>query len=138
MWPALVSILPGLLDKIIPDPTAAADAKLKALELAQKGDLAALDADMRLMLAQTEINKAEAATGNTFVASWRPSVGYVCVMGLFYSFLLQPLLPWIAVLFGKQVPPLPSLDSDVLLTLVSGMLGIGSLRSIEKIRGVSK
>lgn len=134
MWPALVSILPGLLDKIIPDPTAAADAKLKALELAQKGDLAALDADMRLMLAQTEINKAEAAT-DLFRGGWRPACGWVCAAGLAYTFLLRPILPWIASLYGAHVQPMPDIDTDTLMVLLTGMLGLGGLRTVERLKG---
>jgi len=134
MWPALVSILPGLLDKIIPDPSAAADAKLKALEMAQRGELATLDADMRLMLAQAEINKAEAST-DLFRGGWRPACGWVCAAGLAYTFLLRPILPWLASLAGAEVQPMPDIDTDTLMVLLTGMLGLGGLRTVERIRG---
>ena len=134
MWPALVSILPGLLDKIIPDPAAAADAKLKALELAQRGELAALDADLRLMLAQADINKAEAST-DLFRGGWRPACGWVCAAGLAYTFLLRPILPWLASLFGAEVQPMPDIDTDTLMVLLTGMLGLGGLRTVERIKG---
>lgn len=134
MWPALVSILPGLLDKIIPDPSAAADAKLKALEMAQKGELATLDADMRLMLAQAEINKAEAST-DLFRGGWRPACGWVCAAGLAYTFLLRPILPWLASLAGAEVQPMPDIDTDTLMVLLTGMLGLGGLRTVERIKG---
>ena len=134
MWGALAAMLPGLLDKIIPDPSAAAEAKLKALELAQRGDLAALDADLRLMLAQADINKAEAST-DLFRGGWRPACGWVCAAGLAYTFLLRPVLPWLASLAGADVQAMPEIDTDTLMVLLTGMLGLGGLRTVERIRG---
>lgn len=134
MWRLVIPAITQVLDKIIPDPQAAADAKLKALELAQKGDLAALDAELRLALGQLEVNKAEATT-DMFRGGWRPAVGWVCVVGLGYQFILQPLLPWVVALFGAQVPPLPAIDNETLMVLLTGMLGLGGLRTVERVKG---
>lgn len=134
MWQVLIPAVTQVLDKIIPDPQAAADAKLKALELAQKGELAVLDADLRLALGQLEVNKAEATT-DMFRGGWRPAVGWVCVVGLAYQFILQPVLPWLVALFGAQVPPLPAIDNETLMVLLTGMLGLGGLRTFERVRG---
>ena len=134
MWQLIIPAITQVLDKIIPDPQAAADAKLKALELAQKGDLAALDAELRLALGQIEVNKAEATT-DMFRGGWRPAVGWVCVVGLAYQFFLQPVLPWVVALFGAQVPPLPAIDNETLMVLLTGMLGLGGLRTIERVKG---
>lgn len=127
-------LLSTLLEKIIPDPQAAAAAKLQMLQLAQTGDLAELDASVKLALGQVEINKAEATT-DLFRGGWRPAVGWVCVIGLFYQFLLQPLLPWVFTAAGGHVPPLPSIDSGALMVLLTGMLGLGGMRTVEKING---
>lgn len=134
MWQLVIPAITQVLDKIVPDPQAAADAKLKVLELAQKGDLAALDAELRLALGQLEVNKAEATT-DMFRGGWRPAVGWVCVVGLGYQFILQPLLPWLVALFGAQVPPLPAIDNETLMVLLTGMLGLGGLRTIERVKG---
>ena len=134
MWQLVIPAITQVLDKIIPDPQAAADAKLKALELAQKGDLAALDAELRLALGQLEVNKAEATT-DMFRGGWRPAVGWVCVVGLAYQFVLQPVLPWLVALFGAQVPPLPAIDNESLMALLTGMLGLGGLRTLERVKG---
>lgn len=123
-----------ILDKIIPDPKAAADAKLKALELAQTGELAQLDAEVKLALGQMEVNKAEATT-DLFRGGWRPAVGWLCASGLGYQFLIQPLLPWIVTACGGHVPPLPSIDNDALMVLLTGMLGLGGMRTVERIKG---
>ena len=134
MWTALIPLIGTVIDKAIPDPQAAADAKLRAMEMAQKGELAALDADMRLALGQLEVNKAEAQT-DVFRGGWRPATGWVCVAGLAYQFLVQPLLPWVAALFGATVPPLPAIDNEALMVLLTGMLGLGGLRTYERVRG---
>lgn len=134
MWQLVIPAITQVLDKIIPDPQAAADAKLKALELAQKGDLAALDAELRLALGQIEVNRAEATT-DMFRGGWRPAVGWVCVVGLGYQFILQPVLPWLVALFGAQVPPLPAIDNESLMVLLTGMLGLGGLRTFERVKG---
>ena len=134
MWPALIPIIGNLLDKFIPDPAAQAEAKLKMMDMAQKGELAALDADMRLALAQTDINKAEATT-DVFRGGWRPACGWVCAFGLAYTFLLRPLLPWVVEAFGVKVPALPAIDAEALMALLFGMLGLGGLRTYERVKG---
>lgn len=134
MWQALIPLVGNMLDKIIPDPAQAAEAKLKALEMAQRGELAVLDADMRLALAQIEVNKVEAGT-DLFRGGWRPAVGWVCVMGLGYQLVLRPVLPWLVRVGGGEVPDLPSIDTDTLMTLLTGMLGLSALRTFEKVKG---
>lgn len=81
--------------------------------------------------AQTEINKVEASHRSIFVAGWRPATGWMCVIGLAYDFLIQP----IAVGFGL---PFPKLDSTALHTLIFGLLGLGGIRTVEKLTGRSK
>ncbi len=134
MWQALIPILGNVLEKIIPDPAAQADAKVKLLEMAQKGDLAVLDAETRLALGQMEINKAEATT-DLFRGGWRPATGWVCVAGLVYQFIVQPILPWLVSVAGGSVPPLPAIDNETLMVLLTGMLGLGGLRTFEKVKG---
>ena len=122
----------GLINRFFPDPAQAAAAQLELLKMAQSGELAQLAADTEITKAQITVNQAEASSGNVYASSWRPTVGYTCVAGLIYTFLLQPLLPWLASLFGADVPPLPVLDTNVLMTLLLGMLGIGGMRSYDK------
>jgi len=138
MLPVLLSILPSIIDKIFPDAKAADEAKLKVMEMAQRGELAQLDADMKLALGQLEVNSREAASGSLFVGGWRPAVGWICAAGLAYEFLFAPLLPWLMLaLAGKQLPPLPDLPMETLMTLLLGMLGLGGMRTLERIKGVT-
>lgn len=134
MWQALIPAVVSVIDKVLPDPQQAAEAKIRALELAQKGELATLDADVRLALGQMEINKVEAQT-DLFRGGWRPATGWCCVAGLLYQFILQPVLPWLVALFGAAVPPLPLIDNETLMVLLTGMLGLGGLRTFERVKG---
>lgn len=134
MITTLIPVIGTLLDKLIPDPKAAAEAKIKAIELAQRGELATLDADVRLALGQIEVNKVE-AEADLFRGGWRPFVGWVCAVGLAVQFVLSPILTWVSLLFGFGVQ-FPVLDMSVLLTLLFGMLGLGTLRTKEKLSGI--
>lgn len=136
MWTALIPVLGTLIDKVLPDAKASADAKIKLMELAQAGELAALNADMQIALGQIEVNKEEAKSDNFFKSGWRPAVGWVCVIGLIYSFLAQPILVWASVNFGWQSPP--DLDMGTLITLLMGLLGLGGFRTYERVKGVIK
>lgn len=136
MWTALIPIFGSLLDKVLPDAKASAEAKIKLMELAQQGELAVLNADMQIALGQIEVNKEEAKSDNLFKSGWRPAVGWVCVTGLIYSFIAQPLLVWASVNFGWQSPP--DLDMGTLITLLMGLLGLGGFRTYEKVKGAIK
>ena len=118
-----------LINKIFPDPAQASEAKLKLLDLQQNGELA-------IMTAQTDINKTEAANSSVFVSGWRPAIGWVCALALAYQYLVRPLGGTIASLLGLTIPPLPGLD-DNLWQLMMGMLGMGGLRTFEKVQGVA-
>ncbi len=136
---ALIAALPflgELLDKILPDKTAADAAKVKLVELAQQGELAKLQADTTLATAQTEINKVEAASTRLFVAGWRPFVGWICGLAVAFKFIGGPLLFMVAQALGHPVD-LPKIETEELWPLLLGMLGLGSLRSYEKVRKVA-
>jgi hypothetical protein len=133
---ALIPLVGGIIDKVFPDADAAANAKLELMRLAQAGELAQLNAETSLALGQIDTNKVEAANANLFVAGWRPGAGWVCVAGLAYTFLGQPLLAWLSAVKGWPVPPL--IAGDTLMVLLTGLLGLGGYRSFEKAKGVAK
>lgn len=137
MWQALIPLLGTVFDRVLPDPTAAAAAKLQVMELAQKGELAQLSAETQLAMGQVEVNKAEASSGSAWAAGWRPLVGYVCAVALAWDMVLKPLGLTVWVLAGHPAPVLPDLSSEQLYSLLFGLLGLGSLRSFEKAKGVA-
>lgn len=125
---ALLDIGSKVIDRIFPSPAEAANAKFKLFELQQSGELAQ-------MAGQMEINKVEASNPSLFVSGWRPFVGWVCGFSLVYSFIGQPILAWASLNFSFAAPP--TLDLGTLLTVLGGMLGLGSLRTFEKVNGVA-
>jgi hypothetical protein len=112
--------------------------KDKAAELAH--DLSTLSERIanEQVLAQLEVNKAEAASGSFFRGGWRPSIGWICGLALFWSFILQPFLVFFLLVFGVEMPPLPELNTGDLMPILLGMLGLGGLRTFEKTKGISK
>ncbi len=131
---AAVPVIGKLLDKIIPDPVAAADAKQRLFESMQKGELAYLDADVKLALAQIDVNKEEARDPSLFKSGWRPAVGWLCVAGFGYMAILRPILPWVLTVAGVDVPPLPAIDTAEIGALLFGLLGLGGMRTAERLK----
>lgn len=127
---ALFDAVGKIADRLFPDPAQKAAAQIELLKMQQAGDFAQLDADLKLALAQSQTNAAEAAAPDLLTRGWRPFSGWVCGIGLLYQFLLRPAL----IAFGK---PAPDLDMGTLLTLLFGMLGLGAYRTTEKIKGVA-
>jgi hypothetical protein len=127
----LIGPVTSIIDKIVPDKDQAA--KL-AHEIATMSEKMANEQ----MLAQIEVNKAEAASGSLFKGGWRPSIGWICGLALFWSFILQPFLVFFLLVFGVDLPPLPEVGTADLMPILLGMLGLGGLRSYEKVQKVTK
>ena len=83
--------------------------------------------------AQIEVNKVVSGHTSIFVAGWRPFVGWTCGIALCYHFVIQPFLVFLLYLFGYQVD-LPVFNMQTLTTVLMGMLGLGGLRSYEKVK----
>ena len=81
---------------------------------------------------QAEINKIEASHRSVFVAGWRPLLGYVCGVGLGFAYIVNPMIQWLT---GDPGPVLPM---EYMSELVMALLGLGGLRTIEKIKGKAK
>lgn len=89
-------------------------------------------------LAQVELSKIEAAHRSIFVAGWRPACGWVCALSLLYTFILYDLLNWCRLVFFPETPEPPILNSELLHLVVMSMLGLGSYRTVEKLKGRSR
>lgn len=124
----------ALIDRIFPDKAKADEAKLRLLELQQQGALAELQATTSLALKQGDINVEEAKNPNFFVSGWRPFVGWTCGLGFFAKFLGGPLVFVISQFFGIHIE-LPPIDLSEMLPLLAGMLGLGALRTYERVNG---
>jgi len=120
---SLIDPISTLLDKVITDK----DQRDKlAHEIATLSEKQAHE----IAMAQIEVNKAE-ARGNFWQSGWRPATGWICVAGFGVNFLVAPL----AAVFGLAIP---QADTGTMMPILMGMLGLGSLRSYEKTKGVAK
>ena len=125
-----------LVERFFPDPKAADAAKLELLKMQQTGELAQLAANTDLAKGQQEVNKAEAGSDSLFVAGWRPFVGWTCGAAFAYKFVLAPFVVLILTAIGNPIQ-LPVLDFTEMSTILLGMLGLGGLRTVEKVKGVA-
>ena len=120
---SLIGPATQLLDKVIEDK----DEKNRiAFELSTLAERHAQE----LAKGQLEVNKVEAAHHSIFVSGWRPCIGWVCALGLLYNTILSNILGiWVEV---------PEIDTTLLVPVMMGMLGIGAMRTVEKVKGVSR
>ena len=120
---SLIEPATKLLDKVIEDKD---QKNALAHEIATMAERHAQE----LAKGQLDVNKVEAAHKSLFVAGWRPAIGWVCALGLFYNVILANIIGiWI---------DLPEIDTTLLVPVMMGMLGLGAMRSYEKVQGVSR
>lgn len=134
MLAGLVSLLPNILaivDKSLPDKAQADLAK-------QRIEFELLSAMNEVNKAQAETNKVEAGHRSIWVAGWRPAIGWVAALGVFWAFIGNPICEWIATMFGVPLMLLPDFPMDQVMELVLAMLGLSGLRTFEKMKGISK
>jgi len=117
----------NVLDKLFTSDEERLDKKIVMERLAQQP-----------ALAQVELNKVEAQHRSTFVAGWRPFIGWVCGVGLAFTFLVNPIIQWITVVFAEKMIAGPEIPSDIMMELVFALLGLGTLRTAEKFMGRTK
>lgn len=117
------------------DPNLAAQNAQELAKIQASMQSKILDASIAEINAQSQANANEATNPKIFVSGWRPFIGWVCGSGLAFQFVIGPVSTWIAHLAGKAVQ-FPQLDMGTLLTLLLGMLGLGGMRTYEKISGI--
>lgn len=117
-----------LVNKFWPDKTQAEKDQL-ALQV-QQMTIAA-----NLTQGQIDVNKAEASSQSVFVAGWRPFVGWVCGAAFGWTFVIGPFLSFTLNAFKMSVS-LPQLDLSQLSPVLMGMLGLGVMRTVEKVNGL--
>lgn len=120
----------GLIDDLFTSDEERESAKLKLLEMEQKGELA-----------QIAVNMKEAESEHLFVSGWRPAVGWVCVAAFAYTFVLEPFAVLVALAVGVDkeiVDALPDLEIGTMMPVLLGMLGLGAMRTYEKKNGANK
>lgn len=126
------------VERIWPDPIKRAEEVRKLEEIQQRGDLAELRAYVEITLAQIEVNKESAKHKSVFVAGARPAAIWVGVASLGWSGFFHPLLTWVWAFAEMSGNPPPLIESSALAYIVTGLLGVGGMRSYDKTKGTSK
>lgn len=130
MLKSLIGPVTGLLDKFIEDK----DKKNAiAFELSTMAERHAQE----LAKGQLEVNKVEAASSSMFVAGWRPAVGWVCVAGMTSNFIVIPMTNFGLALASSDII-IPLIETSTMMPVLMGMLGLGAMRSVEKVQKVSR
>jgi len=130
MLDQLIGPITGLLDKFIEDKDQKARLAHDLATMAQKHA-------QELAKAQLDVNKTEAAHKSMFVAGWRPAVGWVCCIGLGSNYLFIPMANFVLVVSGSDIT-VPALDLSEMMPVLMGMLGLGAMRSYEKVNNVAR
>ena len=125
----LLDIGSKVIDRVFPDPAAAASAKLELIKLQQSGDLA-------VMAGQMKINEIEAGNASLFVSGWRPAIGWVCGAACAWNWIGLPMVKVGLGLLAIKLELAPA-NLTEMMPLLLGMLGLGGLRTLEKVQGVA-
>ena len=126
---AVADAIGSIVNHFWPDKTEEDKAKL-ALEM--QGLMNA----QQLTIAQIQVNDDEAKSPNWFVSGWRPFIGWIGGIGLLYASTIEPIARFIAVQNGYH-GAFPTIDTSITLQVLMGMLGLGVMRTVEKIQGVA-
>lgn len=128
----LTSPITDIISEVVVDKDKKKEIELKLQELVDKAD----ERYHEELMGQIEVNKTEAQHASIFVAGWRPFIGWTSGVGIAYTFVLAPFIEFVARAVGyTQEMPLP--DAAQLMTLVTAMLGVGAMRSYDKVKGTA-
>ncbi len=119
--------------RFITDPDKKAEYDMEVLKLKDRKEERELQASTDLATGQMATNTEEAKSDNVFIAGWRPFVGWVCGTAFAYHFVLQPFIILLLTIFNRPIVK-PAFDMETLLTVLFGILGLGGLRTLEKVK----
>jgi hypothetical protein len=126
---AILNIGATIIDRVVPDKNEAQRAK-------DELNKAVIQQGFQIDLAQIGVNLAEAQSDNIFKSGWRPMVGWVCALAFALQFLIFPILNWTLMLFHQSAIDIP-FNVDMLMYALGGLLGLGGMRTFEKMKGVA-
>lgn len=138
MLPFLIPLLSPIMDKLIgliPDPAAKAKAAFEAQQAIQDFEQKAMQMIADQNKAQAAINVEEAKSSNLFISGARPFIMWVCGGAFAWVYLVQPFVVFALAVFGHPVANLPTIDFSAMAPILTGMLGLSSLRTYEKYTG---
>lgn len=116
----LIKPITNVIGEVVVDKDKKAEINLELQKLIDQADKRYHEE----MMGQIEVNKVEAVHPSIFVAGWRPYIGWGCGTAFLYSTVISPV-------FGT-----PPADIAFVQTVLMAMLGVGAMRSYEKVKGV--
>jgi len=134
MIPLITTLLPSVMDvagRFLPEDKEKRAAAEREIEAKLTESLANID------LANLKINEADAKSGNWFQSGWRPFIGWSCGFALAYTYVMQPILTFGLAQAGYLID-LPAVNLGEMMPVLMGLLGLGGLRTFEKVKGISK
>jgi len=129
-WDGIATLLDTVITRVFPDKTEAQRAELQVALEQMKAEYAAAAGQM-------EINKIEAASSDRFVSGWRPFIGWVCGVAICYSAIIEPMLRFFMKVHYGYEGEFPIIDTTLTQQLLFGILGLGTMRTYEKYKGVN-
>ncbi len=126
-----IELVSSIISRVWPDASEENKAKL-VLALQQDENFT------KLMSSQIAVNATEAANPNMFVSGWRPFIGWICGLAMAWVYMIEPIIVFIGAATGHPVTNLPTLNSTDMITVLLGLLGMGGLRTFEKVQGVAR
>jgi hypothetical protein len=128
----------GILGRFFPSKEKAQEfrAEMERELTKQEGEIT--KAALAAQAGQIAVNEVEAAHASLFVAGWRPFIGWVCGSALAWQYIGYPIAGFLVAVFATDLPPLPKLDGTELYPVLMGMLGLGGMRTFEKVKGIAR
>ena len=126
--PSLIDIASKVIDRVVPDKESAEKAKRELVSAENQQEFA-------LLIEQIKVNAEEAKSVHWFVAGWRPAIGWTCGFGLAYAAVLEPFARFAATVWFDYTGDFPVIDTTLTMQVLLGLLGLGVMRTAEKIKG---
>lgn len=134
---ALLDFGSKVIERIFPDPSQAAQAKLELFKMQQSGELAAMAAEVSIQTAQIKVNEESAKSSRLWVSGARPFILWGCGFAMLYAAMFEPIMRFVAVVCFAYAGNFPALDTTLTTQVLLGLLGLSGMRTLDKIKGVS-
>ncbi|MGL4263556.1 MAG: 3TM-type holin [Afipia sp.] len=136
MTPSVIGAVLTGVSQIADDLVTTDEERLKLALQSREIDIREAQVQQAGDLAQAEVNKAEAASQNAFVSGWRPAIGWVCVLACAWNWIGLPVVRAALQIAGHDASLAPA-PMDEMMPVLLGMLGLGALRTFEKVKRVA-
>jgi len=134
---ALLDFGSKVIERIFPDPSQAAQAKLELFKMQQSGELAAMAAEVSIQTAQIKVNEESAKSSSLWVSGARPFILWGCGFAMLYAAMFEPIMRFVAVVCFAYAGTFPALDTTLTTQVLLGLLGLSGMRTLDKIKGVA-